>query len=209
MGAVGLAAWHPDGERISIWGDISRDGRKLVLVQETSGTGDKPPAITERDLTTGVEYVLSDTVGPWTDLPQFPLVAERAPCDLRSQGRSRRRGTIDQSSSGVGRAGCSDQARARCASGLRLRDRHGLGLLARRRLGRRRRQTTRGVRHRAGASRTVLARERRESCEINRRSPRLERLASQVLSGWMVDCRGRLARSKQVVAVICRSGIGR
>ena len=52
--------------------DISRDGSKLVLLQETSGKETKPPAITERDLATGTEYLLSDTVGPWTDLPQFP-----------------------------------------------------------------------------------------------------------------------------------------
>jgi Tol biopolymer transport system component/DNA-binding winged helix-turn-helix (wHTH) protein len=52
--------------------DISRDGSKLVLLQEPSGKEPRPPAIAERDIATGREYVLSDMVGPWTDLPQFP-----------------------------------------------------------------------------------------------------------------------------------------
>jgi Tol biopolymer transport system component len=49
-----------------------RPRSKCVHRQDASGKEPKPPAITERDLATGNEYLLSDTVGPWTDLPQFP-----------------------------------------------------------------------------------------------------------------------------------------
>jgi eukaryotic-like serine/threonine-protein kinase len=54
--------------------DLDQEGHKLLVVSDLTGgpREAQPPEIREHDLRTGVERVLSRSVGPWTALPQEP-----------------------------------------------------------------------------------------------------------------------------------------